>query len=462
MGSFRILPSALLLSVVAACSSGSGSDDGATGGGNDIPVIEVPLDHDDGTARPIAWAVDPIPNLYCWHPSHDDAVFTVSLTDRTTIAKVSRKDLMTPLYSSTKTFGADVYYVECPTVVDASDGGAYVVGWLQRAAPGGTAAVGVGIARIAEDGSTVWSKTISDAGKNGAGVSGVAVLSTGTLAVSFKTTPAPGSLEVEAWVIGYYDESGNELGRTPVPDVHLSQYDHPGRGIADRSPGTGSAHPRALSALPGGGLLAAGTWDFLRYIQCGSEDDPEDPVTTSCSDGASNGFVAKIGPSFQVEWTARLGSAYSTSPMVLTSVAAGSDGSVLAAGPLNVELRPTPGGGHLMGVAARLGSDGSVKWLNAYPWGRAPGAGFFEGGTSIDAVVPAASGGFDAMFHPSNESNCRVVHIDDGGNLSHVQEVKHPVGAASGYAGPCLASALDGAMTFSILGSFSRIERASF
>jgi len=440
-----------------ACSGGS-SDAGQSARGADIPVVEVALNKDDGVARPLAWAVDPIPNLLCWHPSQDDAVFTVSLLDKSTVQKVSQQALSAPLFSATKIFGADSYYVECPTVVDAPNGGAYVVGWLERAAPGGTAAVGIGIARLASDGSSQWTKIIGDGGKNGNGVSGVARLVSGTLAVSFKATPLPGSLDQESWVVGFYDDMGNELGRTNIPDIHLPKYDHPGVGIGQRTPGTAFAHVRTLSALADGGLLVAGTWDFLRNVECGSYADPIDPVTTACADGASNALVARIDASRKLLWASRVGSGYDTSPIVLTSAAAADDGSVLATGTRDVEPYPVPDG-HLMGIALHVGNDGSLDWVKSYPWGPAPGARFSEGGTAIDAVVATPSGGFDAMFHPSSESNCRVVHFAANGALSRVQEVKHPVGAATGYAGPCRASSLDGALTFSILSSFSRIAR---
>jgi hypothetical protein len=62
------------------------------------------------------------------------------------------------------------------------------------------------------------------------------------------------------------------------------------------------------------------------------------------------------------------------------------------------------------------------------------------------------------VFHPSSESDCRLVHLDAGGAITRVQELKHPVGGATGYAGPCVARAADGAVTFSILQSFGKIE----
>jgi hypothetical protein len=447
--------------LLAGCSSSDAASEPGGDRNADIPVVEIALNQDDGAARPIAWAVDPIPNVLCWHPATDDAVFTV-LQDRSTIQKVSTQDLTTPLLSSTKTFGADTYYVECPTVVDAGDGGAYVVGWLERAAPGGTAAVGIGIARLTDQGATQWTKIVPEGGKNAHGVGGAALLSNGALAVGFEVVPVPGSLDQSGWVIGFYDDSGNELGRTKIPNVRLAQHDRPGRGPDDqRTPGTGVAHPRVLSALPDGGLLVAGTWDFIRYIECGSEPHVTDPVVAACSDGAANALIAKIDSQREVAWSARVGSAYATPYIGLRGVAATPDGTVLAAGLIDVE-RYAAGEVHQMGLAIQLGADGSVDWAKAYPWGPSPGARFADGGTSIDAVVPAGDGGFDAMFHPSNESNCRVLHVNAEGELSRVQQVKHPVGAASGYAGPCLASALDGAMTFSILGSFSRIERSAF
>jgi hypothetical protein len=259
-----------------------------------------------------------------------------------------------------------------------------------------------------------WSHTIEGLDPSGFRVFASTVLANGSVAVAFNLVPVPGSLDDPSANVALVSADGQELWRTSIPAITVESALKPGTG----SPGLGVPYGFALSETLDGGLFLAGTYSFNRSIECGTQDDPKDPVTSACGSSVRNGLVARLDSGGQLLWTKRLGAVYQAGDVVLEHAAALDDGSLLTAGwqiPEKAGDEPL----HMQAIAARYDASGNLSWANAYPFGRAPGATFFAG-TSFDGLNAVPGAAADVILR-TPQNGCTLLRIGADAEITRLQ-----------------------------------------
>jgi uncharacterized delta-60 repeat protein len=261
------------------------------------------------------------------------------------------------------------------------------------------------VARFNGDGTLGWVRwAFSDGGVSAAGLS---VLEGG----GFMLTGGVGAWDLPEGtvaVFGHKEPNETVLSIQGDYDMYLARFDAGGKLVWVRQcRGGGSESGRALSALPDGSVLVAGS--FSKTATFGAGEPKETRLSTY--EYSSDAFVARYDPDGALDWAFRIGAVerdYASGVHFLA------DGSFLLAGVFSyaVDFDPSPNGLAMMEsdydtdiFLARYTNGGSLSWvrraggmfteglndLSVSPDGSFAATGYL-GGAGMDTVVESTFG----------------------------------------------------------------------
>src|SRR5690606_27333942 len=102
------------------------------------------------------------------------------------------------------------------------------------------------------------------------------------LAQNFGPAPGTSVYDQAGLLVAIYDGSGE---REVLEGMRITEVENAGQGI----PATATPYVWDVVGLADGSFAVIGDWQYIRQIECGSQDDPRPPEYTICSDGRGQG-----------------------------------------------------------------------------------------------------------------------------------------------------------------------------
>lgn len=236
---------------------------------------------------------------------------------------------------------------------------------------------------------------------------------------------APGSIDTSKLLLVILGPDGNETARGELAPIRVESADHPGLSVGDVRPGNGTPYPAALAAYPDGGVVVVGQYGFSRMLDCMSTATnliEVSPGGSQCAFTSGMSYVERFDAAGKSLWARRVGQPYTSFPNGLTSVAVGTDGSIVGTG--GVIMTTDLKGGPSQALVMRFDANGQRVFSKSFPFGKAPGVFSQPEMTTFDAPVAAAGGAFDMVLHvPGGKEPCRIVRVEPDGALSNVQKL---------------------------------------